>query len=71
MNVIITLLTTSCLHGSIPDMIEHPERYSDVSLMIVAEPAVENPQPERASILLGMPEANQDQEAGVSEPHDQ
>ena len=31
MNVIITLLTTSCLHGSIPDMIQYPERYSDVS----------------------------------------
>ena len=29
MNVIITLLTTSCLHGSIPDMIQYPERYSE------------------------------------------
>lgn len=29
MHIIITLLTTCSLHGSIPDMIEYPERYSD------------------------------------------
>ena len=31
MNVIIGLLTTSCLHGSIPDLTVNPERYSDMS----------------------------------------
>jgi hypothetical protein len=37
MNVIITLLTTSCLHGSIPDMIQYPERYSDVSYSLYGD----------------------------------
>ena len=36
-NIIITLLTTSCLHGSIPDMIQYPERYADSSYSLYSD----------------------------------
>ena len=36
-NIIVTLLTTSCLHGSIPDMVTHPERYSDMSYALYGD----------------------------------
>mgnify|MGYP003680951343 FL=1 len=36
-NIIITLITTSCLHGSIPDMATHPERYSDMSYALYGD----------------------------------
>ena len=37
MNIIITLLTTSCLHGTIPDMVQYPERYPDISYALNAD----------------------------------
>ena len=37
MNVIITLLTTSCLHGSIPNMVQYPERYPEISYALNAD----------------------------------
>ena len=37
MNVIITLLTTSCLHGTIPDMVQYPERYPEISYSLNAD----------------------------------
>ena len=36
-NIIITLLTTSCLHGSIPDMVQYPERYADSSYSLYGD----------------------------------
>jgi hypothetical protein len=36
-NIIVTLLTASCLHGSIPDMATHPERYSDLSYALYGD----------------------------------
>jgi len=33
----MTLLTTSFLHGSIPDMAIHPERYSDMSYALYGD----------------------------------
>ena len=37
MNIIITLITTSCLHGSIPNMIQYPERYSEIPYALNAD----------------------------------
>jgi hypothetical protein len=31
------LLTISCLHGSIPNMIQYPERYSEISYALNAD----------------------------------
>ena len=36
-NIIVTLLSTSCLRGSIPDMVQYPERYSDTSYALNAD----------------------------------
>ena len=36
-NIIVTLLTTSCLHGSIPNMVQYPERYPEISYALSSE----------------------------------